>query len=321
MALEVRRPGLLTTVQDMGRYGYQKYGVPVAGAMDPFALQAANALVGNPLGAAALEITLVGPTLRAQEACTIAVAGGDLTPLLDGQPVPMWKAVAVPKGGAITFGGRRSGFRAYLAVAGGLAVPLVLGSRSTFLRGGFGGLEGRALKAGDRLPVGPTRAPVDGGRAMPVGDRPPYGDDVTVRVVLGPQDSYFTHEGLDRFLGSVYMVSPASDRMGYRLQGPEVTHRERTQIISDGLPLGAVQVPPDRQPIVMMADHQTTGGYPKIGTVIAADIPLLAQCMPGLSQVCFAAVTLAEAQAAYRAMAAAMANCSEPDDDILWGPC
>lgn len=308
MAFEVLQGGLLTTVQDLGRRGYQQFGVPVAGAMDPFALQVANILVGNSPGEAALEITLLGPTLRAVEPCTIAVAGGDLSPRLDDKEIPMWTAISVLKGGVIDFGRRKGGFRAYLAVAGGFDVPLVLGSRSTYLRGGFGGLGGRALTKGDLLRTGcssPYSAAVVG-RAFPVDRIPPYGDTPTVRVVLGPQDDYFTEAGVANFLSGTYRVSPASDRMGYRLQGPEIVHRGRTEIISDGIALGAVQVPADRQPIVMMADHQTTGGYPKIATVIRADIPLLAQCMPGVSRVRFTLTTVGEAQACYREMMATL---------------
>jgi len=310
MVLEVLDGGLLTTVQDLGRRGYERYGVPVAGAMDPFALQAANALVGNPLGEAGLEITVLGPRLRAAAGCLMALAGADLDARVDGRPVPPWQALWLPAGATLNFAGRRSGCRAYLAVAGGFDLPAVLGSRSTYLRGGFGGLEGRAVRAGDRLAL---RAPERGYAALAGRPRPPlalpaYGDEVTVRVVLGPQADRFTAEGVETFLGAVYEVGQASDRMGYRLRGPSIAHLAGADVISDGIALGAVQVPGDGQPIVMMADRQTTGGYTKIATVIGADIPLLAQCLPGAGRVRFAAITPAEAVRLRRDQAARLAR-------------
>ena len=295
---------MLTTVQDLGRYGYQCYGVPVAGAMDPFALQAANALVGNSLGEAVLEITITGPTLRATESCLIAITGADLSFRANGRSLPSWMAVFVRRGWIIEFGERKRGCRAYLAVAGGIDVPPIMGSKSTYLRGGFGGFQGRALEEGDLIPLGkPAFHPLSlAGRVFQTGRIPNYSDSPEVRVVLGPQDDYFTGEGIATFLSSEYKVSPTSDRMGYRLQGPEIDHKGQADIISDGIALGSVQVPADKQPIVMMADRQTTGGYPKIATVISADILLLAQCMPGASTVTFKVVTIEKAQACYREM-------------------
>lgn len=308
MALEVLEPGLLTTVQDLGRYGYERYGVPVSGAMDQFALRAANLLVGNPPHAAALEITLAGPTLRATDKCLIAVTGADLSLRVNDWEMPPWMAIFVRQGWTITFGDRKSGCRAYLAVAGGIDVMPIMGSRSTYLSGGFGGVEGRALRQGDVIPVGvvPFHLPERAGRSFPSNLVPDYSDAPEIHVVLGPQDDYFTDEGMATFLSSEYQVGPTSDRMGYRLQGPEIAHKGRADIISDGIPLGAVQVPADRQPIVMMADRQTTGGYPKIATVISADVPLLAQCLPGQSTVRFEAIGVEEAQSRYRRMMKAL---------------
>ena len=304
MALEVLEWGMLTTVQDLGWCGHQRYGVPVAGAMDPFALQVANALVGNSLGEAALELTIVGPILRVTESCLIAVTGADLGLRVNGRPLPSWMAVFVRRGWIIGFGERKRGCRAYLAVAGGIDVPLIMGSKSTYLRGGFGGFQGRALREGDLIPVGQTAShlPSLAGQEFPPDRIPDYSDTPEVHVVLGPQDDYFTEEGIKAFLSSGYKVSPISDRMGYRLQGAEIVHQGQTDIISDGIVLGAVQVPADKQPIVLMADRQTTGGYPKIATVISADIPLLAQCVPGASTVTFKAIAVEEAQARYREM-------------------
>jgi len=296
--LEVLDPGLLTTVQDAGRKGWARYGIPPSGPLDTAAFAAANALVDNPPDAAALEITLAGPTLRVSRECLIAVCGADFELWVGTLPVPLWHAVYVRAGRLITFGVRRSGARAYLAISGGIALPPFLGSRSTYLPGGFGGLDGRALRAGDRLPLGVMRArdlPQGAGRVWPVQRRPPYTPQPTLRVLLGPQDDAFTAEGLATLLNSAYRITPQADRMGARLQGPTVAHRGLAGVVSDGVVVGSVQVPPDGQPIVMLADHQTTGGYPKIATVLRADLPLLAQCLPG-HYVRFAAVTLTEAQ-------------------------
>jgi len=304
--LEVLDPGLLTTVQDIGRKGWARYGVPPSGPLDAAAFAAANELVSNPPAAAALEITLIGPTLRVGCEGLIAVCGADFEVWVGALPAPTWHAVYVRAGRIITFGARRSGARAYFAVSGGIALPPFLGSQATYLPGGFGGLDGRALRAGDRLPLGAATLPNPAqyaGRVWPVDRRPPYTPQPVLRVVLGPQDDYFTADGLTTFLNSAYQLTPEADRMGARLYGPPIAHRGPTGIVSDGVVAGSVQVPPDGQPIVMLADHQTTGGYPKIATVIRADLPLLAQCLPGASAascvVRFAAVSLAEAQRAF----------------------
>lgn len=311
--MEVLDGGLLTTVQDLGRRGYEGYGVPVAGAMDSFALQAANALVGNPLGDAGLEMTVLGPHLRAGERCLIGLAGADLGARLNGEPIVPWRAYWLPTGATLEFSGPVVGCRAYLAVAGGLDVPPVLGSRSTYLRGGFGGVEGRALRAGDLLSL---RAP--GAGRPPTRERlarfrpPVYTNEPVVRVVLGPQADRFTPGGIETFLSSVYEVSGASDRMGCRLRGPRIEHTRGADLVSDGIALGTVQVPGDGQPIVLLADRQTTGGYTKIATVVGADIQYLAQCLPGAGRVRFRAVDLAEAVRLRREQAALLATLAGP---------
>jgi antagonist of KipI len=293
--IEVLDGGMLTTVQDLGRYGYQRYGVPVSGALDPFALRAGNRLVGNADGAAGLEITMIGPRLRFLAPAVIAITGADLDPRLDDQGVPMWQSVAVKEGATLTFGDARDGVRAYVSVAGGIDVPLVLGSRSTYTRSKLGGVEGRPIMAGDRLPgVAATEVDRPHTRRLPRHLVPAYGSRHALRVVLGPQDDAFSEEGLRTFLSSTFQVSEQSDRIGYRLKGPKIAHKAGPDIISDGIPFGAVQVPADGQPIVLLADRGTTGGYTKIATVVSADLPRLAQAMPG-DEVAFGAASLEEA--------------------------
>ncbi|ABZ83690.1 allophanate hydrolase subunit 2 [Heliomicrobium modesticaldum Ice1] len=303
MTVQVIKGGLLTTVQDMGRHGHQASGMPVAGAMDTFSLQAANLLVGNDPGAAALEITLVGPQLRFLSTAVIAVTGGDLSPAVDGNPLPMWENVLIEAGSLLTFGAPRSGCRAYLAVAGGWAVEPVMGSRSTYVKGQIGGYQGRALKAGDTLLHyrGKDFNQI-GYRIMQAEWVPRYKTDVSVRAIVGPQADFFSSVMRERFFSADFCISPLSDRMGYRLEGPSIQSVMEKEMISDATALGAVQVPPDGQPILLMADRQTTGGYPKIATVITADIPLLAQAQAG-HQVRFVPCTLGEARAALRQQA------------------
>jgi antagonist of KipI len=299
--LEIIEPGLLTTVQDKGRYGYQRFGVPVSGAMDAFALRAANLLVGNRDDAAGLEMTVLGPRIRFLADTWIALTGADLSPALDGGPIPTWRTVEAPSGSVLSFQGARDGMRSYLAVAGGIAVPVVMGSRSTYVRAGIGGFQGRALKARDllsTLEVEPGRRFTE--RGLPEGyPAPSYGHSHELRVVLGPQDKAFTEEGIATLLSSDYKVSMHSDRVGYRLDGPKIQHASGFDIVSDGTPLGAVQVPGDGRPIILLADRGTTGGYTKIATVISADISKLAQAMPG-DTVRFKAVAIEDAHQALR---------------------
>jgi antagonist of KipI len=297
---EVIDGGMLTTVQDLGRFGYQRYGVPTSGALDLFSLRAANRLVGNGDEAAGLEMMLIGPRLRFLAPATIALTGADLDARLDGQRVPRWESVVVEPGRTLSFSGPLDGIRGYLAVAGGLDVPLVLGSRSTYARSKLGGVEGRPLKAGDVLHVEGDRPVLLGGTLrLPVSERPKWGHAHTLRVVLGPQDDRFTRDGIRTFVSSAYTVSPQSDRMGCRLSGPAIQHARGADIVSDGTPFGAVQVAGDGVPIVLLADRGTAGGYTKIATVIGPDIPHLAQATPG-DTVTFTQVSLDEAYHAVR---------------------
>lgn len=303
MSLHVLSPGFLTTIQDPGRFGYQRFGVPPSGAMDWFALHAANHLVGNSPAAAGLEFTLQAPELAAEEDCLVAAAGCGFDLWIAGRWVGLWMAARVRRGEVIQFGARPEGGWGYLSVAGGVDTPLVLGSRSTYLRAGLGGLQGRALAAGDRLPIG---ALTGGDPFTRVGAylvpraRPGYGSPVELSVVPGPQDQAFSPHGQAVFFSSTYRVSPTSDRSGYRLTGERITHQNSADLLSEGMAHGAVQVPADGQPIVMMSDRPTTGGYPKIATVARASLPLLAQCQPGSGEVRFRPVSVQDAQAAYR---------------------
>ncbi len=277
---EVIQPGPLTTVQDLGRYGYQQYGVPVSGAMDNYALRVANLLVGNNEGEAGLEITLLGPQLRLLKDTVVAITGADLSPMLNNNPLPMWAAVMVSGGATISFHWPKRGCRSYLAVAGGIDIPKVMGSSSTYVKSNIGGVEGRPLRAGDCLKSGQARPGILA-RKLPPQYVPEYRNQSELRVILGPQDDHFTEKGIHDFLHSEYTISTEADRVGYRLQGPRIEHKAGADIISDGIPLGAVQVPGNGLPIVLMADRQTTGGYAKIATVITVDVAKLAQAKPG----------------------------------------
>ena len=278
MSIRIINGGMLTTVQDNGRIGYQQFGVPVSGAMDQQAAAIANILVGNEDNEAVLEVTMLGPRIEFQEANCIAVTGGDLTPQLDGKSFPMNRAVAVQKGQVLSFAAPRSGCRAYIAFAGGLEIPQVMGSRSTYLKAKIGGLEGRKLDKEDIIAFRAPTAQLPNMEKRAVADAETFTKtDVTLRVVLGPQDDAFTEAGIKTFLGETYAVTVQSDRMGCRLDGPVIEHVKDGNIISDGISFGAIQVPSEGKPIIMVADRQTVGGYTKIATVISADFSKAAQ--------------------------------------------
>ena len=295
--------GPQTTVQDLGRTGQMRYGIPPSGPVDRFAFVVANRLVGNVDGAAALECTLIGPRFEVDAACAIAVTGADMPVTVNGAEAPRWATIALDAGDVVKLGAARAGVRSYVAFSGGLDVPLVLGSRSTYVRGRMGGLEGRALRKGDTLSTLPSW-PVRPRRVEP-GAVPDYRSAQPIRLVLGPQDDRFTDAGIRALLGSPYEVLPQSDRMGARLRGPRIEHARGHDIISDGIALGSVQVPGDGQPIVLLADRQSTGGYTKIATVCSVDVARLGQARPG-HRVHFQAVTLAEAHALLRESVAAL---------------
>ena len=296
MSVTVLNGGLLTTIQDLGRKNYQRFGVPVAGAMDARAMVTGNLLLGNARDDACLEVTLMGPRLRFDKPSVIAVTGGDLSPAVDNQPIEMYRALAVKAGSVLSFGGVKSGCRAYIAFAGGIKAPPLMGSRSTYLKAGMGGLNGKKLAAEDVLPVESCSGllGLSGRKIAP--PEPPKGTVVTLRVLMGPQDDAFTNEGIRTFLSEEYTLTEQSDRMGCRLEGKKIAHKVGGDIITDGISMGAVQVPTAGLPIIMLADRQTTGGYAKIANVITADLPLIAQEMPG-NKVRFAETSIEEAQA------------------------
>jgi antagonist of KipI len=295
--LAIHEPGPLTTVQDLGRPGYLRVGIPGSGPVDVEAFVLANRLVGNSDGAAALECTLIGPRVEFADDRLVAVTGADMAVALNGSTVPLWQSFAVAAGDVLKLGPARSGARAYLAVSGGIDTPPALGSRSTYLRGRLGGLGGRALARGDRLPLGPSTA-ARPGRVR--ADRiPDYSSEPEIRVVLGPQDDRFTARGIAAFLEGPYEMSPQTDRMGARLRGPVVEHTRGHDIISDGVPLGGIQVVGDGQPIVLLVDRQSTGGYTKIATVCSFDVGRIGQMKPG-QRLVFRQTAVADAHAELR---------------------
>jgi antagonist of KipI len=278
-ALTVIRPGMLTTVQDLGRWGRQRSGVPVAGPMDEYSHRLANRLVGNDETAAALEVTLIGPELQARMDLICAVAGAQFELRVGQSRVPVNAPFTLPAGSSLRFGPRIAGARATLAVRGGIDVQPVFGSRATSLISRMGPFGGRALVAGDVLPIGPT----PGREPMPHAPVPiplPAGG-ARLRAIPGPHQQMFSAVALETLFGSRFMVTPNSNRMGYRLEGAKLTHSEPADILSDATPIGSLQVPASGQPILLMADRQTTGGYPKIATVITADLSIAGQLAPG----------------------------------------
>ena len=299
--IRIVEPGALTTVQDLGRPGHLRYGIPPSGPIDRVAFVVANRLVGNADGAAGLECTVLGPRFEAEAACAIAVTGAELPLTINGAEAPAWTTLRLEPGDVVKLGAARAGVRAYVAFSGGLDVAPVLGSRSTYVRGRLGGLDGRALRREDRLSV--FAAPLPSRRRA----RPEVMTDLRpepeIRVVLGPQADRFTDEGIETLLGSDYDMLPQSDRMGARLSGPRIAHVRGHDIISDGIALGSIQVPGDGQPIALLVDRQSTGGYTKVATVCSFDIGRLGQVKPG-HRLRFRAIELAEAHRIWKSQAA-----------------
>ncbi|HWO76709.1 MAG TPA: biotin-dependent carboxyltransferase family protein [Bacillus sp. (in: firmicutes)] len=310
--IKIMKPGLLTSVQDLGRYKYQKYGVIVSGAMDTLSHRIANLLVGNQENAATLEITLLGPVIEFEEDTLISICGGDLSPAINGEPIRLWRSIFVKKGSLLSFGACKNGCRAYLAVAGGFKISNVMESKSTYLRAGIGGFKGRALRSGDRLDneepsnlsaqminrlknqLGETSF-IENDWTITSDLIPSLQSSPTIRAIKGRQYHLFTEQSKDQFLTELFEVTAQSDRMGYRLKGPFLELGTPTELLSEAVNFGSIQVPPEGNPIVLLADRQTTGGYPKIAQIAFADIPLMAQLKPGDS-LRFALVTYEEAE-------------------------
>jgi len=304
--IRVLEPGPLTTVQDGGRVGQLRYGIPPSGPVDRRAFVLANRLVGNDDTAAALECTYMGPRFEVDRACAIAVTGAPAPVRVNQEPAPAWTTIVLRPGDQVRIGAPRAGVFSYVALAGGIDVPVVLGSRATYVRGRLGGLEGRALHAGDVLRLVPTSAPRPRRTVDPRGI-PDFGGEPEIRVVLGPQADRFTDDGIAALLGSAYEMLPQSDRMGARLRGPRIGHARGHDIISDGIPLGGIQVPGDGQPIVLLVDRQSTGGYTKVATVCSIDIARVGQVKPG-QRLTFRAIDVADAHRLRREDVASLAR-------------
>lgn len=310
MTIHVAGAGLQTTIQDLGRARHQHEGIPGGGAMDRAAHRVANLLVGNDQSAATLEATLIGPTLTFDSETLIALAGGDLDATVDGRRAALWAPTLVPPGAALRFGRAMRGCRVYVAFAGGIDVPEVFGSRSTYLRASFGGLDGRALRAGDVLHSGLPSDLGDriaaslrhetasiGGARWSAGFvlRPHYSDDAVVRMIEGAHTAELDAASRKALTSATFRVSASSDRMGYRLEGERLSLETPHEMLSEAVAFGTVQLPPGGAPIILMADRQTTGGYPRIGEVASVDLPLVAQLKPG-DRIRFRIVSVAEAQ-------------------------
>lgn len=315
MSIRIIRPGLQTTIQDLGRTGMQQYGVIVSGAMDPMALRITNMLVGNQEYEAVLEITLTGPQLLFEQDTLVAIGGGNLSPTIDDRPVPDWRPVWIREGSRLDFGAPLRGCRTCLAVAGGFDVPLVMNSRSTALRAKLGGFHGRSLMAGDTIPVRPPSAQSWEfmRRLSETGSKEPFAattwfarldfadvmSDPLIRVMKGSQWGWFTKLAQQEFTAEEFRISSQSDRMGYRLSGPTLRFRQARELLSEAVTMGTIQVPANGQPIILMADRPTTGGYAKIAQVASVDLPVLAQAKPG-SKIRFQWISVEEAQNLYR---------------------
>lgn len=309
------KPGLLTTIQDNGRLGFQRYGIPSSGVMDVIAHRIANLLVGNDENQATLEMTLIGPSIYFEKDTLISICGADLSPAINNIPVPLWRPLVIKKGCKLDFSVSKKGCRCYLAAAGGFDVPEVMNSRSTYLRAGIGGFQGRMLKSDDQLNFQRpghlslkifrelknmiTNKPFQSANWFAVPWQSTSSKNIQhLRVVGGSELSLFTHENRKRFLNEKFIVTSKSDRMGYRLKGGPLLLEKAVEMISEAVNFGTIQVPPDGNPIILMADRQTIGGYPKIGQVAAVDLPFIAQAKPG-DFLTFKIISLAEAQLLY----------------------
>lgn len=277
----VKNGGPLTTVQDLGRFGYQKFGMPTAGVMDKFSYKIANLLVDNEEDEAVLEYTLKGPNLKFEEDAIISVTGAESLVKLNDKKIKMWKSHYIEKGSVLEISSTKKGLRGYIAFKSGFNLPEIMGSKSTYLRGNLGGYEGRKLKSGDVLEISEKVFRKNYNlKSLDKKNRPDFSQK-NIRVIMGPQDDFFSQKGISKFLKREFKVSSQADRMGYRLEGPKIEHKNGADIITDGIAEGSIQVSGNGKPIIMLADSQTTGGYTKIATVITIDIDIVSQKKPG----------------------------------------
>lgn len=311
MDVEVLHAGMFTTVQDLGRSHYQQYGVPVGGAMDQSALRMINMLVGNEENEAGLEMTIMGPKLLIKKTTLLAIGGADMEPLLNGERIPLWRPILAEEGSMLCFGKAKSGCRTYVTFAGGINIDRMMGSKSTYIRAALGGIEGRMLKKGDYFQIG-KGADISSRFIQNLQDEerikmkwaiwnnslPKYKKHPTLRVITDFEYDQFTEKSIDSFFTKEYKVSNYADRMGYRLDGEVLNRVKEIEILSSPVTFGTIQVPNGGQPIILMADRQTTGGYPRIGNIISVDLPLLAQLKPG-DYVSFGKITIEEAEQLY----------------------
>lgn len=311
MDVEVLHAGMFTTVQDLGRSHYQQYGVPVGGAMDQSALRMINMLVGNEENEAALEMTIMGPKLLIKKTTLLAIGGADMEPLLNGERIPLWRPILVEEGSMLCFGKVNSGCRAYVTFAGGIHIDCTMGSKSTYIRAAIGGIEGRMMKKGDYFQIGERSEMancfiqdlqkderIKTKWAISSSVRPKYKKNPKLRVITDFEYDQFTEESKKAFFTKEYKVSNYADRMGYRVEGEILNRAVEKEILSSPVTFGTIQVPNGGQPIILMSDRQTTGGYPRMGNIISVDLPLLAQLKPG-DYVSFEKITLEEAEQLY----------------------
>ncbi|KFM98538.1 biotin-dependent carboxyltransferase [Bacillus clarus] len=311
MNVEILHAGMFTTIQDLGRYQYQQYGVPVSGAMDRVALRIINMLVGNEEDEAGLEITIMGPKMLIKKTTLLAIGGANIEPLLNGEPIPLWRPVLAEEGSMLCFGKLQFGCRAYVTFAGGIDIASSMGSKSTYVRAAIGGIEGRMLRKGDRFGIGtPSKFAnhvinhlIEDNRvktkwAICHHVLPKYNRHPVLRVITDFESDQFTEASLQSFFTKEYKVSSYADRMGYRLEGEVLKRMEEREILSSSVTCGTIQVPSGGHPIILMADRQTTGGYPRIGNVISVDLPILAQLKPG-DYVAFEKISIEEAGKLY----------------------
>ena len=298
MGIRILKGGMMTTVQDLGRTGYQSQGFSVAGVMDVRSFKIANLLLDNPENEAVLEFTLIGPTLEFTSATIIAITGGDFQPQVNGEPVPMYTALYMNKGDILKFGSARTGSRGYIAFSSYLEIPVVMGSRCTNMKSSIGGFKGRKLQAGDYMNFRIKRRYLPFFLSRKLEPENFDQDYAEIRVVMGPQDDLFSKQGIETFLNQEYTVTSDFDRMGCRLEGSFIAPKETSDIISDGIAFGSVQVPSHGKPIILLSDRQTTGGYAKIATVASVDIQKVVQRKTD-HKLRFRAITVQEAQNLY----------------------